>query len=117
MDGKLLLSPFHHRKCHMAVQMGIPMAGEVLAHSHHPALLQTLDHGEAEPAHLSRVIREAAHPNDRVVRIAVDIERRSKVDVHPECSEFGCRNHSRLTGKLFIGGGTQSHRRWDIGTI
>jgi hypothetical protein len=74
----------HRRQREVAVRVDVAVAGEVLAAREQPRGLHALDERAAEPCDELRVLAEAAHVDDRVRGVAVDVEHRREDPVEAE---------------------------------
>ena len=68
----------------MAVALGVAVAGEVLGHGLHAAVLEAAGVGDDLAGDVVGVVAEGARAYDGVARVGVDIGDRGEVDLHAQ---------------------------------
>ena len=107
----------HHGQSLVRIHVRVAMTGEVLAHRHHAALLQSAHVCLYLVGHLCGILAERTHMNDRIGRIGADIGHRRKVDLHAQLAKLARHLTSVCLDKRIVGDAAQCRILRKVGHV
>ena len=98
----------------VGIHRRIAMAGEMLERAVDAAVQQAAHHLAAVFGHTLRRIAVAAHADDRVVRVAVDVHDRGQIEIHAAAAQFLGGQQAHIVGVAGVAGGGYRHGTGDV---
>ena len=98
----------------VGIHRRIAMAGEMLERAVDAAVQQAAHHLAAVFGHTLRRIAVAAHADDRVVRVAVDVHDRGQIEIHAAAAQFLGGQQAHIVGVAGVAGGGYRHGAGDV---
>ncbi len=94
----------------MGIRLGVTVARVVLRRGQQPAGAGAPDEPDAQARHQLRVLAERARVDDRVLRVAVDVEHGRECQVHADRPRLETRDPAQLVSEPLIPDGAERHR-------
>ncbi len=109
-DSSRARSGAHRGQLQMAVDRGVPVAGEVLGGGEEAARACAGDEGGGQARHQRRVFGEGPDVDDRIAGIVVDVRDRGESPVNPQGSTFASRHLAGESRRALRPGRPHRHR-------